>query len=166
MQSSWKLHFPKHPDPLKDPKHGAIFRGFHCMTKPRGVPFSNYTSLTPILARKCSPYMVKSLKQAASETRRLQVSPKSLRIIDLVRAGKLLYTLREPHFYCSNPMPYALHLIPCRQPSNPKKKWWFPKIRGIILRVPIIRIVIFWGLYWSRLILGNYQICINPNPKP
>ena len=27
--------------------------------------------------------------------------------------------------------------------------WRFPKITGTILGVPIIRIVIFWGLYWG-----------------
>ena len=27
--------------------------------------------------------------------------------------------------------------------------WGFPKIRGTLLRVPIIRIIISWGLYWG-----------------
>ena len=36
--------------------------------------------------------------------------------------------------------------------------WGFPKIRGTILGVPIIRIIVFWGLYWGPLILGNYHI--------
>ena len=39
---------------------------------------------------------------------------------------------------------------------NPK--WEFPKIRGTLLGVPIIRIIVFWGLYLGPLILGNYQI--------
>ena len=34
----------------------------------------------------------------------------------------------------------------------------FPKIRGTFLRVPIIRIIVFWGLYWGPTILGNYHI--------
>ena len=34
----------------------------------------------------------------------------------------------------------------------------FPKIRGTILRVPIIRTIIYWGLYWGRPILGNYHL--------
>ena len=34
----------------------------------------------------------------------------------------------------------------------------FPKIRGTILGVPIIRTIVFWGLYWGPPILGNYQI--------
>ena len=40
-------------------------------------------------------------------------------------------------------------------------KWEFPKIRGPFLGVPIIRIIVFWGLYWGPLILGNYQILRN-----
>ena len=38
------------------------------------------------------------------------------------------------------------------------EKWGFPKIRGTILGVPIIGTIVFWGLYWGPLILGNYQI--------
>ena len=34
----------------------------------------------------------------------------------------------------------------------------FRKIRGTILEVPIIRTIIFWGLYWGPLILGNYHL--------
>ena len=33
--------------------------------------------------------------------------------------------------------------------------WGFPKIRGTLLGVPIIRIIVFWGLYWGPLILGK-----------
>ena len=36
----------------------------------------------------------------------------------------------------------------------------FPKIRGILLGVRIIRILVYWGLYCSPPTLGNYQICI------
>ena len=36
-------------------------------------------------------------------------------------------------------------------------KWGFPKIRGTLLGVQIIRIIVFWGLYWGHLMLGNYQ---------
>ena len=36
--------------------------------------------------------------------------------------------------------------------------WGFPKIRGTILGVPIIRIIVFWGLYWGPLVLGNYHL--------
>ena len=52
--------------------------------------------------------------------------------------------------------------------------WGFPKIRGTILGVPIIRIIIYWGLYWGPPILGNYHIYIyihtyihqNSGPRP
>ena len=34
----------------------------------------------------------------------------------------------------------------------------FPKIRGTLSGIPIIRTIVFWGLYWGPLILGNYHI--------
>ena len=34
----------------------------------------------------------------------------------------------------------------------------FPKIGGTILGVPIIRIIIYWGLYWGPPIYGNYRL--------
>ena len=33
----------------------------------------------------------------------------------------------------------------------------FPKIRGPILGTPIIRNVVFWGLYWGPPILRNFK---------
>ena len=38
--------------------------------------------------------------------------------------------------------------------------WAFPKIRGAILGVPIIRIIVYWGPYWGPPILGNYHLGI------
>ena len=38
--------------------------------------------------------------------------------------------------------------------------WGFPKIRGTFVGVPIIRIIVFWGLYWGPLILGNYHMLV------
>ena len=38
------------------------------------------------------------------------------------------------------------------------QKWGFPKISGTILGVPIIRIIVCWGLFWGPPILGNYQM--------
>ena len=40
--------------------------------------------------------------------------------------------------------------------------WVVVKIRGTILGVPIIRTIVFWGLYWGPLNLGNYhiEVCI------
>ena len=32
-----------------------------------------------------------------------------------------------------------------------------PKIRGNFLGVPIIRTIVFWGLYWGPPILGKYH---------
>ena len=40
--------------------------------------------------------------------------------------------------------------------------WGFPKIRATCLGVPIIRTIVFWGLYWGLLILGNYHITFDP----
>ena len=34
----------------------------------------------------------------------------------------------------------------------------FPKIRGTFLGLPIIRTIVYWGLYWGTLILGNYHM--------
>ena len=36
--------------------------------------------------------------------------------------------------------------------------WGFPKIRGTILGVPIIRTIVFLGLYWGSPILRNYHL--------
>ena len=36
----------------------------------------------------------------------------------------------------------------------------FPRIIGTFLGAPIIRTIVFWGLYWGPLILGNYHITI------
>ena len=38
--------------------------------------------------------------------------------------------------------------------------WGFPKIRGTFLGVPIIRTIVYWGLDWGTLILGNYHMKI------
>ena len=45
-------------------------------------------------------------------------------------------------------------------------KWRFPNIGGTILGVPIRRTIVFWGLYWGSLILGNYQISMVMCPHP
>ena len=39
--------------------------------------------------------------------------------------------------------------------------WGFPNIRGTILGVPIVRIILFQGLYWGPLILGKLPcVCL------
>ena len=45
--------------------------------------------------------------------------------------------------------------------------WKFTKIRGTFLGVPIVRTIVYWGLYWGPLILGNYHIgSTTLAPKP
>ena len=39
--------------------------------------------------------------------------------------------------------------------------WGFPKIRGTILGVPIIRIKVFGGLYWVPLFWENFHILVS-----
>ena len=39
-------------------------------------------------------------------------------------------------------------------------KWGLPKMRGTFLGVPIIRTIVFWGLYWGLPILGIYQMVL------
>ena len=34
----------------------------------------------------------------------------------------------------------------------------FPKLGVPFLEVPIIRIIVLWGLYWVPLFLGNYHM--------
>ena len=36
--------------------------------------------------------------------------------------------------------------------------WGLPKIRGSFLGVPIIRTIVFWGLYWGPPFLGNSHL--------
>ena len=42
--------------------------------------------------------------------------------------------------------------------------WGFPRIRGTILMlgVPIIRIIVFWGPYWGPPVYGNYHVLSTP----
>ena len=42
------------------------------------------------------------------------------------------------------------------------KKMGVSQNEGYYLGVPIIRSVVFWGLYWGPPILGNYQIDTKP----
>ena len=39
--------------------------------------------------------------------------------------------------------------------------WRIPKIRGTLLGVPILRIIVYWGLYWGTPIFGNYHVCFS-----
>ena len=38
--------------------------------------------------------------------------------------------------------------------------WGFPKISDTFLGVPIIRTIVFWGLHWGPLMLGNYRFTL------
>ena len=38
--------------------------------------------------------------------------------------------------------------------------WEFPEIMGTFVGVPIIRIIVYWGLYWGPLLLGNYHFLL------
>ena len=40
--------------------------------------------------------------------------------------------------------------------------WGFPKIWRTFLGVPIIRIIVFGGLYYGLLIFGNYHMPLGP----
>ena len=42
--------------------------------------------------------------------------------------------------------------------SSSQATWGFPKIRGTLLGVPVIRTIVSGGLYWVNLILGNYHL--------
>ena len=55
-------------------------------------------------------------------------------------------------------------LDPRSEPSarKPQPRYGgFPKIRGTIFGVPMIRTIVYLGLYWGPLILGNYYIYIH-----
>ena len=53
-------------------------------------------------------------------------------------------------------------MCPLNLSNDLKPKWGFPKTRGTLLGVPIIRTIVYWG----PLILGNYQIIPNPMVLP
>ena len=45
--------------------------------------------------------------------------------------------------------------------------WEFPRIWGTFLGLPIIRTIVFGGLYWGTHILGNYHLLLEAiDPKP
>ena len=71
----------------------------------------------------------------------------------------LLYTeLRRAPKHPVNELPPIGTSPPAVGPvENPLSIWGFPKIRGTLLGVPIVRIIVFRGLYWGSLILGNYH---------
>ena len=46
---------------------------------------------------------------------------------------------------------HSMHSL-APKPQAQAEIWGLPKIRGTILGVPIIRTIVFWGLYWGPLI--------------
>ena len=46
------------------------------------------------------------------------------------------------------------------QAPQPREIRRFPKIRSTFLGVPIRRTIVFWGLYWGPLLLGNYHFSL------
>ena len=42
--------------------------------------------------------------------------------------------------------------------------WGFPKIRGTFLGVPIIRTIVFWGVYWGTPYFGKLPY-LSPDVK-
>ena len=55
-----------------------------------------------------------------------------------------------------------VQLGPHSEKEPPKlrmEKWRFPTIRSTFLRgFLIIRTIVYWGLYWGTLVLGNCQV--------
>ena len=57
---------------------------------------------------------------------------------------------------------------PWKNPENPNAKllllrsWQFPKIRGTLGEVPIIRCLVLWGLYWVPLFRETVSFCTDP----
>ena len=60
------------------------------------------------------------------------------------------------HCHCRDP--YLLPYLGIKATASSVGTLGFPKIRGTLSGVLIIRIIVFWGLYWGPPIIGNYQI--------
>ena len=61
----------------------------------------------------------------------------------------------------------CLNLCPCRRAKQRLQGafihpsiWGFANIRGTLLGVSIVRIVVFWGLYWGLLMKGNCHMSL------
>ena len=64
-------------------------------------------------------------------------------------------TLKNPQ--ALNRLPQTLK-APLHLTAQGCNSWVISKIRGTFLRVPIMRTLVFWGLHWGPLILGNYHL--------
>ena len=96
------------------------------------------------------------------------LKPVSFRKEDAIRSqGQSLLALARSQAYyrkCTAVQVHGReeHLLPLHVAAGHSTEFpltigGFPKIMGTILGVPIIRIIVFWGLYWGPLILGNYH---------
>ena len=56
------------------------------------------------------------------------------------------------------PMVYT-HAVASFLKNTTHTTWGFPKVRGTLLGVPIIRIIVFCSLYQGPFILGNNHVC-------
>ena len=63
------------------------------------------------------------------------------------------------------PLGFRVQGLGRSSPIRCKAKRVFPKIRGTSLGVPMMRTVVFWGLYRGPLILGNYRIAWSFLPR-
>ena len=67
--------------------------------------------------------------------------------------SKISQTISTPH----NEFMSA-HIVVLRlQSLNPSYTWRFPKIRDTLLGVPIIRTIVYWGLYLGYLNFGKLR---------
>ena len=50
-------------------------------------------------------------------------------------------------------------------PSTDSRFGGFPRIKGTLSGVLIIRSIVFWGLYWGPLLLGNYHLTVQSDQQ-
>ena len=89
-----------------------------------------------VSSQECSTTILESCSAPALFSAGVAVPPCFPLVITGLIRGTLKAALRH----------VTVHLSP------PALKLRFPKIRGTFLGVPRIRIIVYWGLYWSPLI--------------
>ena len=88
--------------------------------------------------------------------------------IESVKGPVSSLAIKMPHFeqpvYHFRKFPERRYCVPVRDQlyhlAGPElfRIWVVPKIRGTFLGAPSIRTMVFGGLYWGPLILGNYHL--------
>ena len=86
------------------------------------------------------------LKASSLHSERMGLQPLQLLAISISESF-------SPPFQRARGKETALHATE----TGPDFIWGFPKIRDTILGIPIMRTIVFWGLYWGSLILRNYH---------